>query len=307
MKLTEKQFIYLSILTLVASPLFFFLFNLISVIQKNSPDYTALMYLKQCYVPFYFSNLFQEDNFRVSGNIFHFLLESKIESLIFFPILPILVLIGIYRKKYNKIIHFGLALKFIYILFTLPNLFYQDYNIYFVIFINLLELIIVTYLLNYIKTRTDIVSENDNDENLVAIDLNKKDRFINYLIDRFIIFHLCCRILLMIQVNKQMDGNMFKFLKFENQNLYILSLTLFSIFFYYTIFEGIFKTTIGKIVTNSTIINEDGNLISFGKAIARTFYRILPFEALNYLIFYNLWHDKYTITYVVKMKYKNDK
>lgn len=68
--------------------------------------------------------------------------------------------------------------------------------------------------------------------------------------------------------------------------------------------EGIFRgKSIGKFITKTKAVNEDGSYISFGKAFARGFVRAVPFEALS--AFGNPsypWHDKWTHTYVIDEK-----
>ena len=67
----------------------------------------------------------------------------------------------------------------------------------------------------------------------------------------------------------------------------------------YFLSELIFKgRTIGKFVTGTKAVNEDGTEMSAKTTLLRTLCRIIPFEPLR--IFWGRpWHDKWTKTYVI--------
>jgi uncharacterized RDD family membrane protein YckC len=61
--------------------------------------------------------------------------------------------------------------------------------------------------------------------------------------------------------------------------------------------------SIGKLITGTKAVNEDGSDISFGKAFARGFSRAVPFDAFSALGDPSYpWHDKWTNTYVIDEK-----
>lgn len=69
---------------------------------------------------------------------------------------------------------------------------------------------------------------------------------------------------------------------------------------YYILFEGISKgRTMGKLVTGSIVIKEDGSAFTFKDAFIRSVCRAIPFEALSALG-YRPWHDSLSKTAVVK-------
>ena len=73
------------------------------------------------------------------------------------------------------------------------------------------------------------------------------------------------------------------------------------VLYFYLILEGIFKTTPGKCITATVIVNEEGDSPSFGQVIGRTFARMIPFDALSFLgSGARGWHDSMSGTYVVK-------
>ena len=71
--------------------------------------------------------------------------------------------------------------------------------------------------------------------------------------------------------------------------------------YYYLLLEGFFNTTIGKIITGTTIVDIEGKRPRFSRIIVRTLCRFIPFEAFSFLgIAGRGWHDSISETYVVK-------
>lgn len=70
---------------------------------------------------------------------------------------------------------------------------------------------------------------------------------------------------------------------------------------YYTLCEGASKgRTLGKLVTRTKVVTEDGEPISWNLAFKRSLCRIIPFETLSGFGG-NPWHDSMTKTCVVKI------
>jgi uncharacterized RDD family membrane protein YckC len=128
-------------------------------------------------------------------------------------------------------------------------------------------------------------------------------RFANYLID-VIVFNLVSRLLGHVI-------SFYGFYVFERQ-LYETSSVLFYIFmftvafaqnaFYYTILEGATKgLTVGKLVTGTRVVRNDGSPITMTDALLRSLSRMVPFEPFSALTGYP-WHDSWTKTEVVKVR-----
>ena len=82
---------------------------------------------------------------------------------------------------------------------------------------------------------------------------------------------------------------------------YSLIVTQILTFIYYLIFEGVTRgRTLGKIMTNTSAITQDGTPFTFKHAFTRTLCRFIPFEMLSALISYLPWHDSITKTAVVR-------
>ncbi len=73
---------------------------------------------------------------------------------------------------------------------------------------------------------------------------------------------------------------------------------------YYILFENKFQQTLGKMVTDTIVIDNYGNKPSVKSIILRTAARYIPFEAFSCFGYYSRgWHDKMTNTNVI---YKSD-
>jgi uncharacterized RDD family membrane protein YckC len=68
---------------------------------------------------------------------------------------------------------------------------------------------------------------------------------------------------------------------------------------YYTISEGFFGRTIGKLATRTIVLKDNRDKINFKDALLRSLCRFIPFEALSGFG-YRPWHDQLTKTMVVK-------
>jgi uncharacterized RDD family membrane protein YckC len=80
---------------------------------------------------------------------------------------------------------------------------------------------------------------------------------------------------------------------------YVVNLLIFV--GYYTLLEGATKgLTLGKLVTGTIVVKEDGSPITFKEAFLRSLCRLVPFEPFS--AFGKPWHDSWTNTLVVKRR-----
>lgn len=70
---------------------------------------------------------------------------------------------------------------------------------------------------------------------------------------------------------------------------------------YFLFMEALFQRTVGKMVTGTLVVTNDGRKPSFGQCLGRTFARLIPFEAFSFLGSTNPvgWHDSLAKTKVV--------
>jgi uncharacterized RDD family membrane protein YckC len=86
-------------------------------------------------------------------------------------------------------------------------------------------------------------------------------------------------------------------------NEYLLGVIIFLTYFVPQ--EAFFGRTLGKLVTGTKVVNEDGSKLTFGKAVARTLCRFIPFEAFSFLGGHDRpkgWHDTIPKTKVISIK-----
>lgn len=82
-------------------------------------------------------------------------------------------------------------------------------------------------------------------------------------------------------------------------HIIIASTLLVSIFTYYFILEFYFQKTLGKIVTHSKVVTENGEKSTFRKIILRTIYRFIPIDWISFIFSRNGMHDKLSKTKVI--------
>ncbi len=133
-------------------------------------------------------------------------------------------------------------------------------------------------------------------------------RFLNWLID-----NLFMRYALTILTGRLVGEMIVRLfpdfalrIAYEENTLDVLLVTylfgFFNYLIYYTFCERAFKGyTLGKLITGSRAIREDGQDLTFKDAILRSLSRLVPFEAFSGFGD-KPWHDSWTKTIVVKSR-----
>ena len=90
----------------------------------------------------------------------------------------------------------------------------------------------------------------------------------------------------------------------EDNNLLAIYLIAFlNHIVYYTICEKAFKGyTLGKLITGTRAVREDGGELTVKDAFLRSLSRLVPFEAFSIWFGSGLWHDTWTKTKVIKSR-----
>lgn len=83
----------------------------------------------------------------------------------------------------------------------------------------------------------------------------------------------------------------------ENTNMLIGFLIIMT---YYSVLEGLTSRTLGKFVTGTYVVTDEGLKPSFANILGRTLCRFIPFEALSFLFSSLGFHDRLSHTRVVK-------
>ena len=77
---------------------------------------------------------------------------------------------------------------------------------------------------------------------------------------------------------------------------------------YYIFFETLFGRTVGKFVTKTIVVNENGERATHEQILIRSLCRLIPFYEFSFFgIPVKAWHDKISKTYVVNKKEFDEK
>lgn len=119
-------------------------------------------------------------------------------------------------------------------------------------------------------------------------------RFVNYLIDRIVLFGLTLGTGMLIGIFAPSYGR-----QISTVEDYAISFSI--LILYYTIFEGVAQISLGKLVTGTVVVDMEGKKPSFGMVLGRSFSRLIPFDGLSFLGSSAIgWHDTISKTRVVK-------
>jgi len=156
------------------------------------------------------------------------------------------------------------------------------------------------------ETQQDLFTESDLNEYEPA---SNGQRFLNYLIDILFVRYALSYVFgyaigyLLVAISGDFyidivsDTNSVSFWIFT----YFLGAIIFIV--YYTSCEKFFKGySLGKIITGTKAVREDGRELSFKDALLRSLSRIVPFEPLSIWFDNGLWHDRWTKTVVIKAR-----
>jgi uncharacterized RDD family membrane protein YckC len=127
--------------------------------------------------------------------------------------------------------------------------------------------------------------------------VGKGVRFLNYIIDYVIQVVAIVGITELVLIS----GNEKIYQTFQNTPDLLFGSIVTLI--YYLSMEMSLGRTVGKMVTGTKVVNEDGNTASAGQILGRTFCRFVPFEAFSFLgEEVRGWHDSWSNTYVVRSR-----
>lgn len=153
------------------------------------------------------------------------------------------------------------------------------------------------------QPNNDLLNEIEQEMNYVD-PVSPGVRFVNYFIDQIVLlvlFYASVFIWAIIVYANGIDPKKYTIFQQTPTALVLqLLLSYAVILVYYTISETATKgRSIGKLVTGTIAITEDGSPFTFKHAFLRSLCRIIPFEPFSALG-YMPWHDSITHTAVVK-------
>jgi uncharacterized RDD family membrane protein YckC len=131
-------------------------------------------------------------------------------------------------------------------------------------------------------------------------------RFLNYLIDSImqVILMIVLAIFTFIISDLLGSKKAIEFVAKLDQNTIALYTVAFTIvLIYFNFFEILFSRTIGKFITQTIVVDENGEIPKSDTILIRSLCRLIPFDPLSVLLFQGrAWHDSISNTYVVDKK-----
>lgn len=126
-------------------------------------------------------------------------------------------------------------------------------------------------------------------------------RFLNYLIDFIVQVLLVLFIELIIILISNAFGIAGVAEYFENTSrIEDFLIGAIACLIYFIPMETLYSRSIGKYITGTVVVMEDGTKPSAQTILARSFWRIVPFDAFTFLDSNGGWHDTKSETFVVR-------
>lgn len=134
-------------------------------------------------------------------------------------------------------------------------------------------------------------------------------RFLNWLADMVMQILLLFVVLVFIMAIAEANGN-------KELQHYIINMNTVAQYtasamitlLYYNLFEIIFSRSVGKFITNTIVVDENGNTPDYQTIMVRSLCRLIPLYGISLLgIPPRGWHDSISKTYVVAKKELEEK
>lgn len=118
-------------------------------------------------------------------------------------------------------------------------------------------------------------------------------RLINFIVDTIAFFIVTIILLSILDL----------FVTRTNQSfMTMVAYLMFPLVFfgYYVFMETKYQKTIGKFITKTRVVTQDGAKPEVGDIVRRTFCRLIPFDSISFLFIQNGFHDKLSDTTIIK-------
>jgi uncharacterized RDD family membrane protein YckC len=154
------------------------------------------------------------------------------------------------------------------------------------------------------------MQESNQQQFKVSTDIfaSLSQRFLNLLIDTLMQLILFFIVLVFMAANAQASGDKTFIANFEKNTILQYSITIAIALFYYNVFEIASARSVGKWITQTIVVDENGEKPNSETILVRSLCRLIPFNALSFLgISGRGWHDTISKTYVVNKKLLDEK
>lgn len=130
-------------------------------------------------------------------------------------------------------------------------------------------------------------------------------RFLNLLVDTIMQVALLVVVLGFFVANAEANGNKDFIVNFEKSMLLQYTFTACIALFYYNVFEIFSARTVGKLVTQTIVVDENGEKPNHETILVRSLSRLIPLIWLPFVVSLFMgssaqgWHDRISKTFVV--------
>ncbi len=136
------------------------------------------------------------------------------------------------------------------------------------------------------KVDLEVKIEERNEFNSKKV--NSLNRFINFLVDTIVWFTIVAFLTSFLNAK-------------DTFQILLGYLILFASYItYYVIMETKYQKTIGKFLTKTKVVNQNGTKPEIGDIFRRTFCRLIPFDRISFLFTANGFHDRLSSTTIIK-------
>lgn len=134
-------------------------------------------------------------------------------------------------------------------------------------------------------------------------------RLANFFIDYICQILLLFALLFAVAIFALLAGNDTIMARIEGMNrIEEYGIGIVILLVYYNVFEIFFARTIGKFITNTVVVDVNGEKPESQEILIRSLCRLIPFDAFSFLGAPDKgWHDSISKTYVVKKTLLEDK
>jgi len=156
-------------------------------------------------------------------------------------------------------------------------------------------------ILKFIRDQKELSSttkEYGEKQSVVLVETSKWTRFFHHLMDNLVMVLVLSPfavVLVRIPAIESVINSVAQ--SFGDRPTLVVLIGIFRMFYYF-VFEAILGMTSAKMLSETRVVDEDGNKPSVGKIAVRTLLRIVPFEAFTFFMHSGL-HDRSSQTYVV--------
>lgn len=151
------------------------------------------------------------------------------------------------------------------------------------------------------KELSSTIKEYGDKQSVVLVEASKWTRFFHHLMDNLVMVLVLSPfavLLVRIPAIESVINSVAQ--SFGDRPTLIVLIGIFRMFYYF-VFEATLGMTSAKMLSETRVVDEDGNKPTVGKITARTLLRIVPFEAFTFFMHSGL-HDRSSETYVVNEK-----